>query len=358
MEQNGSEIDISIIVPVYNAEKYLDKSLESLMTQSKTELEFICINDGSVDDSLNILRQYAEKDERFVIVNQVNSGVSLARNAGLDIARGKYIMFLDADDWYAENTCERAYQLITENELDMVMYSMNMEYTNHSEHRKIFQNEFLFFNKEDCKELRRKCVGLIEDECRKIQKLDYLALLYLKIYKRSIIEKYNIRFEDIRKIGSFEDGIFLIDYMRYVKSAVYVDESLYHYNRFNPDSITTKHRPYLAEQWCCQFNKIRKRVRELGDNYEQALNNRQAYSMLSLGLNIMSGSEGLVYKYKQVRLLLKNKLIYRCFTYRELRKMSLGLNVYFLAAKWRMSISMFVMLCVMDIVRNKNKGFK
>lgn len=358
MEQKRPEIDISIIVPVYNAEKYLNKSLESLMVQSKTELEFICINDGSIDDSLNILRQYAEKDDRFIVLDQANSGASLARNAGLDIARGKYIMFLDADDWYAENTCERAYQLITENELDMVMYSMDMEYTNHSEHRNIFQNQFCFFNEEACKEIRRKCVGLIEDECQEIHKLDYLALLYLKIYRRSIIEKYNIRFEDIRKIGSFEDGIFLIDYMEHVKSALYVDESLYHYNRFNPDSITTKYRPHLVEQWSCQFEIIGKRVRGLGDNYQQALNNRQAYSILSLGLNIMSGSEGPGYKYKQVRLLLRNKQIYRSFAYRELRKMSLAFKCYFLAAKWKMGISMFIMLYIMDIVRNKNKGIK
>ena len=356
MEQSKLEIDISVIIPVYNAEKYLSRSLESLLEQSKKEIEFICINDGSTDNSLNILYQYAIKDNRLLIINQTNSGVSAARNRGLDIARGRYIMFLDADDWYNENTCQRAYNLITKNDLDMVMYSMNMEYKTHSEHRKILENKYVFFDALECKELRRKCVGLLGDECKEIQKLDYLSLVYLKIYKRSIIEKYHIRFEDIRTIGSFEDGLFVIDYLEHTKSAIYVDEILYHYNRYNMDSITTKYRQNLIEQWICLFQKIEDRINGLGGNYQQALNNRMAYSTFSLGLNVMSSSEGIAYKFKEIRSLLKNRQIYKTFSYYELKKMPYSFRFYFLAAKWKMNITIFVMLYIMNIVRKKNKG--
>lgn len=92
-------IKASIILPVYNVEKYLPRCLDSLLNQTLNELEFICIDDGSTDKSLDILRRYARKDSRFIIVTQENQGSGVARNKGLQLAKGKYIAFLDPDDW-------------------------------------------------------------------------------------------------------------------------------------------------------------------------------------------------------------------------------------------------------------------
>lgn len=89
---------VSIIVPVYNVENYLRKCLDSLINQTLKNIEIICINDGSTDNSLSILEEYASKDERIIVINQENAGVSSARNRGLEIATGEYIAFVDADD--------------------------------------------------------------------------------------------------------------------------------------------------------------------------------------------------------------------------------------------------------------------
>ena len=89
------KIKVSVIVPVYNVEKYLRECLESLVNQTLKEIEIICINDGSEDSSLEILNEYASKDSRFVIINQENCGQSVARNKGLDVAKGEYIGFVD-----------------------------------------------------------------------------------------------------------------------------------------------------------------------------------------------------------------------------------------------------------------------
>lgn len=99
---------ISIIVPVYNAEKYLDRCLTNLVGQTYKDIEIILINDGSKDKSLEIGQKWAQKDARIRIIDQVNSGVSAARNAGIKAAKGEYIMFCDADDWYELNFCEKA----------------------------------------------------------------------------------------------------------------------------------------------------------------------------------------------------------------------------------------------------------
>ena len=113
---------ISIIIPVYNAEKYLQKCLNSVLEQTLTDWEAICINDGSTDGSEQILREFSAKDERFVIEMQENQGVSAARNRGLELANGKYIMFMDNDDFLHPQAFEIAYQAIEEAQTDFVQF--------------------------------------------------------------------------------------------------------------------------------------------------------------------------------------------------------------------------------------------
>ena len=91
---------VSVIVPVYNMEKYLRPCLDSICEQTLINIEILCINDGATDDSFKILTDYAKKDSRISIINQKNSGVAAARNHGIEVAQGEYLIFMDADDWY------------------------------------------------------------------------------------------------------------------------------------------------------------------------------------------------------------------------------------------------------------------
>ena len=101
---------ISVIIPVYNVEKYITQCLESLVNQTMNDLEFVCVNDGSTDNSLNILKNYAEKDSRFVIINQTNQGAGVARNTAIKAAKGEYLVCLDPDDWFELNAMEVLYK--------------------------------------------------------------------------------------------------------------------------------------------------------------------------------------------------------------------------------------------------------
>ena len=118
------KIKVSVIVPVYNVEKYLRECLNFLVNQTLKEIEIICINDGSEDSSLEILNEYASKDSRFVIINQENSGQSVARNKGLDIAKGEYIGFVDSDDWVDLNFFENLYSEAVKNNSDIAAASI------------------------------------------------------------------------------------------------------------------------------------------------------------------------------------------------------------------------------------------
>ena len=116
--------DISIIVPAYNAEKYIEKCIESLIHQTKEELEFIIVNDGSTDHTEEIVKKY--KDKRIKYFKNKNQGIGKTRNFGIEKAKSNYIMFLDSDDYLEKRACEVMYNKAVQNDLDVVISIRNM----------------------------------------------------------------------------------------------------------------------------------------------------------------------------------------------------------------------------------------
>ena len=115
-----SRITVSVIIPVYNSEKYLRQCLDSICAQTLREIEIICIDDGSTDGSADILEDYRKKDSRVTVIRQNNAGAGAARNKGLDISRGRYLSFLDADDFFEMSMLEEAVRCAEENDSDYV----------------------------------------------------------------------------------------------------------------------------------------------------------------------------------------------------------------------------------------------
>ena len=115
---------VSIIVPVYNVEKYLECCLESLINQTLKDIEIICVNDGSTDNSGKILENYAAKDNRIKVIHQVNGGQAAARNNGLNAVNGKYINFIDSDDWVDLDFIEKLYDAAERNSADIAVASI------------------------------------------------------------------------------------------------------------------------------------------------------------------------------------------------------------------------------------------
>ena len=180
---------ISVIVPVYNVEEYLEKCLDSVTNQTLKDIEIICINDGSTDNSLEILKTYAGQDNRIVIINKQNEGVAAARNDGLDIAQGDYIMFLDSDDYLTPEACETAYNKITEKNADIGVFSH-------------FENENgICLESPKNKNVRQFAQDetLTDYSCFQIMSCD-------KIYKKSFLNDNNLRFP--KGIKNAEDSVF------------------------------------------------------------------------------------------------------------------------------------------------------
>jgi glycosyltransferase involved in cell wall biosynthesis len=177
---------ISVIVPVYNAEKYLPKCIESIQNQTYRNLEIILVNDGSTDNSLAICYQYSEKDKRIIVITQENKGVSSARNSGLDIATGDYIGFVDSDDYIAPDMYEQLLSACLENDADI----SECGYYIVSESDKIISSSSLKNGIVDGKYESSKAYVLRENTT---------PLVWNKLYRRRILErvKYsNFRYAD------------------------------------------------------------------------------------------------------------------------------------------------------------------
>lgn len=218
------EILVSIIVPVYNSEKYIQRCIDSLINQTISNIEIILINDGSTDNSLKILNEYAKKDIRIKIIDKENGGVSSARNSGIEVARGRYISFVDADDWCEENMFELMYDMAEKHNCDIVTsgYSMdNVDGKNIS--TKIASKSIIANNEQD--------IG-------KVIHNSNISYAFTKLYKRNIINDNDIRFNE--KLSMGEDATFVCDYLMNINSAGVINRSLYHYVRCNSESLSTK----------------------------------------------------------------------------------------------------------------------
>lgn len=219
-----NEIKISVIVLVYNLEKYIREALDSLVNQTIfNDLEIICINNGSTDSSLSILNEYKNKYKNIQIVNlkENNPGLGTIRQIGLDLAKGKYIAYLDGDDYIDRTIYEKLYKKIEEEKSDVV-----------SSDCFLVKEEGLFYNES----LDRDVIGEIDLEKRKKLILKS-GQIWNKLFKREIIKKYNIKFIENY---TYEDNYFIPYYLMFCKKISQVQEPLYYYRMTNQNSITRK----------------------------------------------------------------------------------------------------------------------
>lgn len=202
----NQDFKISIIIPAYNVQNYISRCLESLINQTYKNLEIIVINDGSKDNTLNIINEFAKKDNRIIVINQENKGVSDSRNAGLKKVTGTYITFVDSDDWLDNNSCEEMINYLISNNADIAMFGYIREYENNSIPKALFNENERVFNKEEImKYLHRRIYGPINEETASPEKLNAIVPLWGKIYKADLIKDIQFRSRD--ELGLCEDRL-------------------------------------------------------------------------------------------------------------------------------------------------------
>ena len=238
---------VSIVVPVYNVEKYLEECINSILLQTYNNIEILMINDGSTDNSGYICDLYKKKDKRINVFHKKNEGLGLTRNYGLSKAKGKYVMFVDSDDYILKNAVELLINNLQKN--DTVIAG----YTKVSDNGKILYEEKYkkekFINKSVKNKLLPRFVGSLPSV-----KDSIFTTVCAKLYSMDLIKKYNIKFKSEREFQS-EDLGFQFEYFRYSKSVCVIERSVYYY-RFNPNSLTTKYKKNRFSETLKVYNYI------------------------------------------------------------------------------------------------------
>ena len=207
---------LSVIIPVYNVEDYLRQCLDSIINQSLEDIQIICVNDGSKDNSLNILNEYAQKDNRIVVISQENQGQGIARNKGLEIANGEIIVFLDPDDWFELNSFEILYNKYKSTNADVIQFNYQKYIETNNKYKQINTIK---------KELHLSNIG--QDKNIAFNKFFVSRLMvWDKCYKTEFVKNLGLRFSP-NKI--MEDHIFAIGSMLMGNDICCIPNVLYNY---------------------------------------------------------------------------------------------------------------------------------
>lgn len=342
-----SEPKISIIVPVYNTKKYLAKCLESLIYQTFEEIEIICINDGSTDASLELLKNYEAIDGRIRIVEQNNKGLSETRNVGIKNASANYVMFLDSDDWIDLKTCEVAYKTIIEQKADIVMWSYVREFGNKTLPKKIFDSndKQIIFEDNEAKIIHRRMVGLVDYELRNPENIDALVTAWGKIYRKDIIVENNIKFVDTKEIGT-EDALFNLYAFGYAKKIIFINEYFNHYRKDNLQSLTSNYKEKLYSQWETLFSYMEVYIKknDLDATFQQALDNRIALSIVGLGLNITQSKMNGLNKMREIKKIISAPRQRKAYNQLTLKYFPIQWKVFYACAKLNWACGIYWLL--------------
>ncbi|MGN0530905.1 MAG: glycosyltransferase family 2 protein [Eubacterium sp.] len=238
-----TDIKVSVIIPVYNVEKYLRQNLESVANQTLKDIEIICVDDGSTDSSFEIVKEFAEKDSRFIAVSQENGGAGAARNNGLRRAKGKYLSFLDSDDFFDEKMLEEAYNKAEATQADFVVFQSDQYY----EETKEFKDVSWTLRYAEIPPYEPFGRRSMTDNVFKV----FVGWAWDKLYNREFVLKNNLWFQEQR---TSNDMLFVFSAVAIAKKIACVEKGkvLAHQRRNNKDSLSNTR----EKSWDCFYHAL------------------------------------------------------------------------------------------------------
>lgn len=214
---------ISVLVPIYNVERYLDECLSSLAVQTFTDIEVICINDGSTDGSRDIIGKYLDSDTRYRVIDKPNSGYGASMNRGLDEARGEFVAILESDDFMEPNSLAQLHEAITSLDVDVAKANFWMYWSTPTERNELHEA----FEAKEC--------GKVVDPAEDTDIFHVKPSIWSAIYRRSFLQEHGIRFLETPG-ASFQDLSFTFKVWASSRRVTYVYEPLVHYRQDNENS--------------------------------------------------------------------------------------------------------------------------
>ena len=307
---------ISVIVPIYNSEKYIKKCIESILSQTYNNFEIILIDDGSTDNSPTICDEYAKQDNRIKVVHKKNGGVSSSRNCGIKLAKGKYLTFIDSDDYFDNYFLANSIKGI--NNVDMYLSGLKMELYDGNKIAKTIDYTQSKSSIMTIKELFEKQNITYPHTC--------ICGPWAKLYKTSIIKNKNILFDEKTNLG--EDTLFNLTYFKNIKNVFFDKKAYYHYRRINNESLFSSYHPDIYEKHIKVYDTIRNLLKSQNCSKECLNRFEDLYASLLIGcihhifkfskkktdrINVINKVMNNEYiKYATPRNTIKNKIIVNC----------------------------------------------
>ena len=231
------QIKVSVVMPIYNAYAYLRPALDSVLDQTMAEIELICVDDGSTDHSLDILKEYQQRDARVRIITENNAGPAIARNRGLSRSRGEYVIFLDADDFYEPTLLEKLYELAVEKSLDIAIsdydiynsHTAKFEHNISAEHAEIFAGDKVVSKSIYPNEIFQ-CVS---------------NYVWNKMFRRAFLAEKELTFDEELRV--FEDVYFVMTSLSLASAIGKADEVLIHHRIYSAQSKQRLFKKYYAQ---------------------------------------------------------------------------------------------------------------
>ncbi len=337
---------VSVVLPIYNVEKYLEKCIESVVNQTYKNLEIILVDDGSPDNCPEICDRWAEKDNRIKVVHKKNAGLGMARNSGIENATGDYICFFDSDDFVELNTIEKAYKSIEESSADVVCFGFTSVDEN-----EIAINSFMpsppkniFEGEEVQSDFLPNLIYSLPSENWRLNMSSCMAM-----FSMELIRKINWKFVSEREILS-EDVYSLIELYKYVNKVVILNEALYFY-RENTSSLSRTYRKdrFQKVKRCYELTASLCRKLKLGNENE----NRVALTFLSntiaamkqISMSDMSFKE----KMNELKTILDNNTLFCVFAdWKNISRDSLNRKILF----WLMKKKLYFLCYILCNLKN------
>lgn len=343
---NATQELVSVVVPVYNGAPYIEKSAEMIQAQTYSNLEVIFVNDGSLDNSAAICEKVMAGDERFHLINKENGGTARARNAGLDAAKGTYIIFLDVDDEYDPQLIEKLVRTIERYGVDMAACGFHFKLAAEKDGVPVYQEEKHWPEcvYHDLAEIRKDYIPIWDS--------DMFSTIWNKLFRMETLRRKGIRFRDGHVYS--EDGVFNRLFLSKTQSVAFLDEFLYDYIRDRPGATTVLYRDNLFDIRHSDYLDFKQHFQGLGiwDEESREFTSRQFVERVANCIENVFHAENQVTKrekYRKIKRMLGDPDVREAVQYARCR--SLKMRIFVLPIRWNWPLGSYVLGQMIYLIR-------
>lgn len=342
---------VSIVIPVYNGEPYIDQCADCLKAQTFTDFEVIFVDDGSTDGSGKRIDELVKHEKRFSVIHKKNGGTARARNAGLDRAAGKYITFLDVDDGYKPELIEKLVHLMSENKVEMAVcgyyFKIEGEKNGQTVTTYLEEKKYPFSIFHSFKEIRKAYIDIWDS--------DMFSNVWNKLYSMETIHKYGMRFRDGHVYT--EDRVFNRLFLSKCQSVAITDECLYYYVRERTGSTTEKYRDDSFVIRNKEYNEFKEHFRALGiwDEASREYTSREFIERIAGCIeNVFHAGKKLtgIQKYRKIGDMVHHKDVREAVRYARCR--SLKMRIFVIPIRLNWTPGAYVMGTIIYLIRRSN----